>query len=195
MNSLQKAMPAGRQGFAPIIIIIILIAALGLGGTWFLYKEKQSLAAEKNDLQSKLADRNSNIDKLKNEKTGIEREIAVLKATNFEKEAELLRLKLKDIETDLASTRGKATTLEATATKIKLYADVMAAIDQNLAPPFPLSLYSNLKSIDDKVSALNDAQVTDQWKQAKSAFDTGGDGGRDLIQTLFLLVSKIRGII
>ena len=93
--------------------------------------------AERSDLESKLTNRNADIDKLKNEKARSEQELVVLKASDLAKEVELLRLKLKNIETDLAAARGKITTLEVTMTKIRLYADVVAAIDQNLAPPPP----------------------------------------------------------
>ncbi|HEY4509480.1 MAG TPA: hypothetical protein VJC15_00635 [Candidatus Paceibacterota bacterium] len=181
-----------QKGFAPIIIIIILIAALGSGGTWFLYTEKQSLLAEKSDLQSKLAEKNANIDELKTEKARSEQELAVLKASDIAKEVELSRLKLKNMEVDLAAVEKKITPLDATMFKIRLYADVVAAIDQNLAPSFPNSPHSNLKIIDDTISALNDDQVADQWGRAKSAFDAGGDGGAYLVQTLLLVISKIR---
>ncbi|MBI2034788.1 MAG: hypothetical protein HYT11_03605 [Candidatus Levybacteria bacterium] len=183
-----------QKSFVPIIITIILIAVLGLGGTWFLYTEKQSLMAERSNLQSKLSERDANIDKLKNERARSEQELAVFKATDIVKEVELLRLKLKNIEADLAVVGGKITTLEATMTKIRLYADAIAAIDENLAPPPPTSLYSNLKNIDVKIGELNDSQVADQWGRAKSAFDAGGDGTADLVQALFLVTSKIRDL-
>src|SRR3989344_5418019 len=134
MNSPQK-------GFAPIIIIIILITMLGLGGAWFLYQENRSLATLRSDLQSKLADRDANIDKLKNEKAKSAEELAVLKASDIAKEVEFSRLKLKNLETDLGAAGVRVTALEPVMIKIRLYADAVAAIDQNLAPPWTTPLY------------------------------------------------------
>jgi len=184
-----------QKGFAPIIIITIIVAVLGLGGTWFLYAKNQSLIAEKSDLESKLTNRNADIEKLKNEKARSEQELAMLKASDLAKEVELLRLKLKNTEVDLAAIKGKIAPLDATMTKIRLYADVVAAFNQNLAPPPPTPPHSNLKNIDVKVSALNDSEVTEQWRRAKLIFDTGGDGGAALIQTFLLVISKTIGLL
>ena len=160
-----------------------------------MYQENRSLATLRSDLQSKLADRDANIDKLKNEKAKSAEELAVLKASDIAKEVEFSRLKLKNLETDLEAAGVRVTALEPVMIKIKLYADAVAAIDQNLAPPWTTPLYSNLKNIDIAISALGDNQVAEQWGLAKSAFDAGGDGGRDLIQTLLLIISKISDII
>ena len=141
---------------------------------------------EKNDLQNQLADKSANVDKLKDEKIEVERELAVLKANPLAKEAELLRLKLESIETDLAAVKGKIEPLETTMTRIKLYADAVAAIDQNLAPTLPNYINWNLKLADDKIGMLHDSEVAEQWGRARSGSDPGGD-----IHTYFLIISKI----
>lgn len=184
-----------QKSFTLIIIIAILLAAIGLGGSWFLYAERQTLMAEGADLQSKLADRDATIDALKNEKKMSERELAVLKASDIVKDIELLRFKLNNTEGELAKVREEVVPLEATMAKIVLYADVVAALDQNLAPLPPTPLNSNLKTIGINISALHDSEVMDQWGRAKADIDAGGDGGADLIRTYFLVISKIRKLL
>lgn len=187
-----------QKGFTSIIIIATLFVAIGLGGIWFLYTQTKSLATERNDLQSKVADRDADISKLQNEKTKIEQELAVIKASDIAKNVELLRLKLNNTENDLTKVRGENVPREANMAKIKLYADAVAVIDQNLAPSPPTPLNSNLNGIDIKIGVLNDSQVSDLWRQAKSVFDAGGDGTggpTGLIQTYFLVISKIRDLI
>ena len=126
-----------QKGFAPVIIIIVIIAVLGIGGAWFLYAKQQLFMVEKGDLENILTKKDADIEKLKNEKAKSDQELAVLKANPLVKEAELLRLKLENIETDLTAIKGKVAPLEDTMTKIRLYADAVAALDQNLAPMPP----------------------------------------------------------
>lgn len=184
-----------QKSFTLIIIIAALFAAMGLGGTWFLYTKIQPLMAERADLRSKLVDRDANIDKLKNEKARSEQELAVLKASDVAKDVELLRLKISSAEGELAKMREEVAAREAIMTKIRLYADAVAALDQNLAPPPPTPVNSNLKNIGIKIGVLNDSEVSDQWGQAKSAIDAGGDGAAKLINTYFLVISKMRKLL
>lgn len=184
-----------QSSFTPLIIIAVLVFAIGLGGTAFLYTKHQSLLAEKSDLQSTLADKDVSINNLENENAKSAQELAALKATDLAKEVELLRTKLRNTEESLAKVRGEVVPLEATMTKIGLYADVVAAIDQNLVPPPPTPVNSNLNNIDVKIEALNDNQIIDQWVQTKSAIDAGRDGGADIIHTYFLVISQMRKLL
>lgn len=180
-----------QKGFTSVIIIIALLAAAGVGGLWFLYAQKQSLIAEKNDLRSKLAERDVYLDAVKNEKIRSERELAVLTASGIVKEVKILRIKFKDVEENLAKVRGEVAPLEATMANIRLYADAVAAFDQNLAPSPPTPLNANLQNLGVRISVLNDSEVTDLWRQAKSDIDAGGNGGSNLIRAYFLIISKI----
>ena len=179
-----------QKGFAPVIIIIVIIAVLGIGGAWFLYAKQQLFMAEKGDLENILTKKDADIEKLKNEKAKSDQELAVLKANPLVKEAELLHLKLENIETDLIAIKGKVAPLEDTMTKIRLYADVVAALDQNLAPMPPNYINGNLKMVDDRIGALNDSEVTEQWGRAKSGPGSGGD-----MRTYFLIISKVIGLL
>lgn len=184
-----------QKGFTPTLIVAVLLAATGFGGAWFLYTENQSLVAERTDLESKFADRDANLDTLKSEKARSEQELALLKASDIVKDIELLRLKLDNTEEGLAKVRGEIVPLETTMANIRRYADVVVAFDQNLVPPPPTPVNSNLKNIGITIGALNDSEVADQWGQAKSDIDAGGDGGADLIRAFFLVISKIRNLL
>lgn len=180
-----------QKNFTPVVAVAILLAVAGLIGAWFLYSENQTLAAKKVDLESKLVDRDANIEKLKNEKAKIEQELTVLKASSIAKEVELLRLKLNNAEGEHAKVMGETEPLEATMAKIKLYVDAVSAFDQNLAPLPPFPVNSNLKNLGIKIDVLNDSEVSKLWERANSNVDAGGDGGPDLIRAYFLVISKL----
>lgn len=184
-----------QKSYTPIIIIATLLVLIGSGGTWFLYTERRSLMAEKAGLESKLADRVANIDKLKNEKKIIEQELAVLKASGLAKEVEILRLNLKNAEEKFAMVNTELAPLEETVAQIKLYADAVTVLDRNLAPQPPASVNSDLKNLGIKIGALNDSEISELWAQAKANIDAGGDGGSDVIRIFFLVISKFRQVL
>ncbi|MBI2034787.1 MAG: hypothetical protein HYT11_03600, partial [Candidatus Levybacteria bacterium] len=153
----------------------------------------QSLVVENGDLQGEIKESEKEIADLKDEKIKIETEFAVLKATDFDKEAELLRLKIKNAESDLAGAEKKAAELETNLSKTKPYADALAAIDLFFSGPMT---NANLKNIDDKIGKLNDSQITAQWGEAKANINVGSGswGTREVSHTLFLIISKISGL-
>lgn len=175
------------------IITVILLAVLGLGGAGFLYVKNQSLTKNIGELQSKLKARETEIANLKDEKAGIEQELAVWKATDLDKEAELLRLKLKNAESALAAEEKKAAKLKANLQKTKPYADAIAAVDNFFGRPMT---NANLNNINVKIEALHDNLITAEWLQAKEDINVSQNswGTRGVVHTLFLIVSKIRGL-
>jgi len=184
----------GILGFMkPLTIILIIVAILGLGGTGFLYMERQSLVVENGDLQGEIKGSEKEITDLKDEKTKIETELAVLKTIDLEKEAELLRFKIKNAESDLAAAEKKSIKLETNLSKTKPYADALDAIDHFFSGPMT---EANLKNIDVKISALGDSQITAQWKEAKADIDVsrGSWGVNGISHTFFLIISEIRGL-
>lgn len=180
-------------GFTPIMIIVIVIAVLGLGGMGFLYVKKQSLVNENADLQNKIEARETEIVNLKNKKAGVEQELAIWKATDLDKEAELLRLKLDNAEKDLSAAEKRSAKLATNLSKMKQYADALAAVDNFFGRPMT---NDNLNNIDLKIGALNDGLITAEWTQARAGIDVSQNSWstREVVHTLFLIVSKIRGL-
>ena len=183
------------------LTIFIVVAILGLGGTVFLFTQRQSLTAENTTLQGKLGDVEKTVAGLKDEKIKIEKELAVLKSTDLGKEVELLQLKLKNAERDLATAekdttglKNKVNNLEANLGKITPYLDVTSAIEQSLSAPFTAS---SLANIDTKVSALHDSQITSLWLKGKGTVDTWRQSWMpsDVFPVIFLINFRIRNLL
>ena len=160
-----------RQGFAPIIIIVIIIAILGLGGAGYFFWQNQSLGAK--------------IAKLKDEKANVEKEFAVFKATDLAKENETLRLKLKTteenltaekektgiLEKNLSAMESRTKTLEANSTRIKFYVAVLDAFNDWQYAPSGLPIGDrNTAKIDAAITALHDEAVSNLWRNIKANF-------------------------
>lgn len=176
-----------------VLSAVVVIAVLGLGGAGFLYMKNQSLVNENGDLQSKLKARDTDIVNLKDGIAGIEQELTVWNATDLDKEAELLRLKLKNAEIALVAEEKKAAKLKTNLGKTKPYADALAAVDHFFSGPMT---NTNLNTIDVKIEALHDNLITAEWLQAKADINVSQNswGTRGVVHTLFLIVLRIRGL-
>ena len=184
-----------------LIIILIIAAVVELGGIGFLFAQYQSLTAKNTALQIKLENKEKAFTDLKDEKTKIETELAVLKSTDLAKEAELLQLKLKNTEKELATAQNsitnlqnKNTALDANLRKITPYLDAISAIEQALNAPFTAA---SLANIDTKINALKDSQITSRWSQGKSTIDISQQSWMptDVFNTIFLISSRIRNLL
>lgn len=160
------------------LLIIIVVIALGAGGYFFW---------QNTVLNGQLAN-------FKNEKSKVETELAVLKATDFIKKAELLQLKLTNTEKDLEAATKRKTELETNLNKIRPYTDATAAIERFFSAPFT---QKGLTDIDTKISVLQDMEVSNRWMTAKVTVDfaNNGWGPHDFFQTIFLLNSRIKSLL
>ena len=184
-----------------LLAAFILIAVLGLGGAVFFFTQRQSLTVENTALQGKLESAEKTVAGLKDEKTKVETELAVLKSTDLGKEVELLQLKLKNAERDFAAAekdttglKNEVNNLEANLGKITPYLDVTSAIEQSLSAPFTAS---SLANIDTKVSALQDSQITSLWLKGKGTVDIWRQSWMpsDVFPVIFLINAKIRDLL
>ena len=164
-----------------LLLIIFIIIAAGVSGTAIYFYLQYS------GLQAELA-------QLKDEKSKIATELAVLKATDLAQKAELLQLRLTNAEKNLGEARKKTTELETNTSKIKPYVDATSAIDQFFSAPMTAI---NLANIDTKVSALKDNQVTSQWLKAKAGMKIQENSWSvsELVDILYLINSKIRNLL
>ena len=184
-----------------LLATFILIAILGLGGAVFFFTQRQSLTTENTAMQGKLENAEKTVAGLKDEKIKVETELAVLKSTDLGKEVELLQLKLKNAERDLAtaekdttSLKNKVNNLETNLNKITPYLDAVSAIEQALSAPWSAS---SLANIDTKISTLRDSQITSLWLKGKETIDLAKQswGPTYVFNAIFLISSRIRNLL
>lgn len=177
----------GYSQKANILLIVGVVALVALGGAVYFYFQYSGL-------QKQIKDLNQQLLQIQDDKTKIETELAVLKATDLAKEAELLLLKLKTTEQSLSAAVKRTTELETDMNKIKPYADVTTAIERFFSAPFT---QKGLVDIDTRISILQDMEVTNRWMTAKATVDfaNNGWGPHDFFQTVFLLNSRIKGFL
>lgn len=168
----------------PLTIIFIIIAILGLAWTGFFFIKKQSL---ENQLVS-----------LKEEKTNVEKEFAMFKATDLAKEVEILQLKLKATEKDLSALQSEAPdlkarirTFEAGVSKLESYLNAINAIE-NMVGGGPTA--AGVASVDSALNKLNDSSVSDRWANAKRGIDLDRKSwqGTSISDTVITITSRIR---
>ena len=147
-----------------IAIISLLIATVALvgGGGYFFYQNQL--------FEKQIAD-------LKNEKSKVETELAVLKASDLAKDLELTRLKLKTSENDLAESKkevvrlgSRVKTLETSLRSIKHYLSAIDAVQEVVLGESGVTK-SLVASADPKVVALQDAEISGSWQEAKQNID------------------------
>lgn len=106
---------------------------------------------------------------LKEAKSEVEKELAILKSTDLAKDNELLKLKLKVAEKDLVASQSEAsrltlsnTTLESNAKKIKAYFKAVDLLQQSFFGGGRLEY--KLPEIGKAISALGDKALSDKWR-------------------------------
>ncbi|MDP3792720.1 MAG: hypothetical protein Q8Q89_03235 [bacterium] len=146
-------------------LLIIIVIALVAGGYFFW---------QNTVLNGQLAN-------LKNEKTKVDTELAVLKASDLIKEVELLSFKLKTTEKSLSESESEVSrlgsrvqTLETSLNKIKPYLSALDAIQKVVTGDTGITRAS-LTNADPKVAVLKDSQISDDWRKAKDNINFDGD--------------------
>ena len=169
------------------LIVSVIVALVALGAAGYFYTQYSSLQGEAKSLNQQLL-------QVQNEKTKIETELAVLKATDLAKDNELLRLKLQNTEQVLAGAQSRVKTLETNLNKIKPYTDAVSVIERFFSAPFT---QKGLADIDTKISALQDTEVSNRWIAAKATVDfaNNGWGPHDFFQVVFLLNTRIESLL
>ena len=174
-----------------IVVIVIAVGALGVAG--YFYTQHSSLRGEAKNLNQQLS-------RLQDEKTKIETELAVLKATNLVKEVEVLTLKLVTAEKDLA-TVGKARSdialdlyrLKNNLVKIPAYLNAIDAIED---VPSQGPTRENVATADAKIAVLKDDAVSSRWQAAKASIDIEkkswmGGSIADTVRLITLTIGKL----
>ena len=143
-----------------IVIIAIIIAILAAAAAGVLFWKNQTLTQEK---------------------AGVEKELAVLKASDLAKEVELLSFKLKTVEKSLSESENEASrlgsrvqTLETSLNKIKPYLSAIDAVQKVVNGETGITKAS-LANADPKISALKDPEISNYWRKAKDYINFDGD--------------------
>ena len=168
------------QQLNKIFLVVIVVALGALGTAIYFYVQYSGSQGQ--------------VTQLIDGKTRIETELALLKATDFVKDNEFLRLKLQNTEQDLAGAQSRVKTLETNLNKIKPFLDAVSTIERFFSGPFT---QKGLADIDTKISVLQDMEVSNRWIIARGTVDfaNNGWGPHDFFQAVFLLNSKIKTLL
>ena len=174
-----------------LLTIFIVVAILGLIGAGYFFKTSSNLKQELRSAQD-------SIGKLKEEKTKVETELAVLKSTDLAKEVEFLRLNLKATEKDLVALqnevpnlKARIRTFETGVSKLESYLNAIDAIE-NMVGGGPTA--AGVASVDSALNKLNDSSVSDRWANAKRGIDLERKSwqGTSISDTVITVTSRIR---
>ena len=168
------------QQLNKIFLVVVIVALGALGTAIYFFVQYSGSQAQVTQLIAG--------------KTRVETELALLKATDFAKDNELLKSKLQNTEQDLAGTQSRVKTLETNLNKIKPFIDAVSAIERFFSGPFT---QKGLADIDTKISVLQDTEALNRWMSAKGTVDfaNNGWGPHDFFQTVFLLNSRIKSLL
>ena len=168
------------QQLNKIFLVVIVVALGALGTAIYFFVQYSGSQAQ--------------VTQLIGENTRVETELALLKATDFVKDNEFLRLKLQNTEQDLTGAQSRVKTLETNLNKIKPFIDAISAIERFFSAPFT---QKGLADIDTKISVLQDMEVSNRWIIARGTVDfaNNGWGPHDFFQTVFLINSRIKSLL
>lgn len=157
------------------LLIIIIVIALGAGGYFFWQN----------------AVLNDQLTNLKNEKSKVETELAVLKTSDLAKEVERLSSKLKTTEQNLSKSEqevsrlgARVNTLETSLAKIKPYLSAIDAVQKVENGETGITKVS-MANADPKVAVLQDPEISDHWRKAKDNIHFDGDRVSSYNQSFF----------
>lgn len=168
-----------------LIVLIIIIAVLGLGGTGYFFEAKSK----------------------------VETELAILKRTDLAKENASLKLKLKSFEEELSTEKEKNIEanlkmrtleeafkkLEARLSKLKLFFGVLSAFHDWEYDSSHSGLHildRSTSQIDSAISVLNDSPISNLWTTVKANFPRAKETGDFRYgEVLILIHSKISNLI
>ena len=168
------------QQLNKIFLVVIVVALGALGTAIYFFVQYSGSQAQ--------------VTQLIGENTRVETELALLKATDFVKDNEFLRLKLQNTEQDLTGAQSRVKTLETNLNKIKPFIDAISAIERFFSAPFT---QKGLADIDTKINVLQDTDALYRWLTARNTVDfaNNGWGPHDFFQTVFLLNSRIKSLL
>ncbi|MDP3792718.1 MAG: hypothetical protein Q8Q89_03225 [bacterium] len=168
------------QQLNKILLVVVIVALVALGTAIYFFVQYSGSQAQ--------------VTKLIDEKTRVETELALLTATDFAKDNELLKLKLQNTEQDLAGAQNRVKTLETNLNKIKPFLEAVSAIERFFSAPFT---QKGLADIDTRISVLRDMEVSNRWMAARATVDfaNNGWGPHDFFQAVFLLNSRIKSLL
>src|SRR3989338_2628664 len=115
-NIQKDAVIIFMQQLNKIFLIVIVVALGALGTAIYFYVQYSGLQDQVTQLIAG--------------KIRVETELALLKATDFAKDNELLKSKLQNTEQDLAGTQSRVKTLETNLNKIKPFLDPISVIER-----------------------------------------------------------------
>ena len=175
----------------PFTIIFVVIAILGLGGTGYFFIQTQSLEKE--------------FVLLKDVKSKVETELAILKSTDLAKENEFLKSTLKSTEdafalekrnhentqNRLTEAESKIKTLETATKRAQSYVGVLSAFNdwQFAASPLPL-IDRDTRSIDTAISSLGDSHASNLWREIKVGFPMAKQTGNLRYEEVIILITS-----
>lgn len=181
------------------VFIAAIVLALGAGG-YFVW-HNQVLSAQLNRAMEQVAE-------LKEAKSEVETELAVLRASDFIKEIELLQLKLKTAEQNLvAKERGLATALQeksglanqlqaarANSAKIRARLDAVDVVERMVGAGPNAESVAN---VDSKIAMVKEAGVTEVWAIAKRDIDFArmSWNGNTIADVVMALTRSIRNLL
>src|SRR3989344_1397077 len=168
------------QQLNKIFLVVVIVALGALGTAIYFYAQYSGSQVQ--------------VTQLIDGKTRVETELALLKATDFVKDNEFLRLKLQNTEQDLTGAQSRVKTLETNLNKIKPFIDAISAIERFFSAPFT---QKGLADIDTKINVLQDTDALYRWLTARNTVDfaNNGWGPHDFFQTVFLLNSRIKSLL
>ena len=168
------------QQLNKIFLVVIVVALGALGTAVYFFVQYSGSQAQ--------------VTQLIGENTRVETELALLKATDFVKDNEFLRLKLQNTEQDLTGAQSRVKTLETNLNKIKPFIDAISAIERFFSAPFT---QKGLADIDTKINVLQDTDALYRWLTARNTVDfaNNGWGPHDFFQIVFLLNSRIKNLL
>ena len=134
------------------------------------------------------------------EKTKVETELTVLKSTNLAKENEILQLKLKTAEKDLAQEketfgqfRNRVTSIPQIVDALSLIVSLVYAENVSQCP----SQFGRFGEVRQKIVALSDTRLLNAWDEFAKSPDPAHCGmvPRDFQRVMNLGLDKISGSI
>ena len=154
-NSSKNFLFIGLGGIA----VALLIAA------GYLFMNSQSLSRENKMLTEQNILLQTQVSDLKDEKTQLEKDLIYYKSTDLAKEVEILNLKLKTANEDLASTKATLSKLKTGISNISKMASIASKmmVTFGKGPPNCFSA-SDKASINQELAALGDLEWISKWE-------------------------------
>ncbi|KKT82381.1 MAG: hypothetical protein UW79_C0007G0003 [Candidatus Yanofskybacteria bacterium GW2011_GWA2_44_9] len=190
----EQSLSSSANKINILFVVMIVFAVGGIAVAGYFYVQNSKLGVEASQLKNEVLQLKEEISQLEDEKTEAETALAILKATDLAKEAELLRLKLANIEKELNSSNQMVSELSTNMSKIRPYTDATTTIERFFNAPFT---QKGLADIDTKISVLQDMEVSNRWMNARGTVDfaNNGWGPHDFFQVVFLLNSRIKSLL